>query len=188
MKSSSLVLVDDPVENRFFDLARVLARRGAGTLAAIVLPAPLSDATTAFTVPDGDVIWKACATTAGAPVAMRQYRVGRPGSVAAALPLPLAPAIEELLRVVPPPFAVVAFVSRATLPMLEGLHADARTQPLLKLGVTGAQLDAAFTLAEKLADDRKLHYHEHTLSLERVLGRRLESMIQAHAERAPQGS
>jgi hypothetical protein len=40
-----------------------------------------------------------------------------------------------------------------------------------------------YTAAQKLLADGKLQYHEHTQSLERVLGRRLESMLAAHRGR-----
>src|SRR6188474_2218927 len=107
MSAMSVVLVDDPAANRHFDLRRTLERRGAWRLAARVVPADM-------------------------PVPA--YRVGDPDATRAPA-LALAAALDELVRRVPPPFAVVVFVSLATLPFVEALHLDPRSRPLLKIGV-----------------------------------------------------
>jgi len=177
MGAMSVVLVDDPAANRQFDLGCTLERRGAWRLGARVVPGEIAAADAM--AEDVAAIAAASAITAGAPVPLRNYRIGDPGPTLGP-GLALGPALDELVRRVPPPFAVIVFVSLATLPFVEALHLDPRSRPLLKIGVTSPRLDPAFTLAQKLFADGKLQHHEHTPALERVLGRRLESMLAAH--------
>jgi hypothetical protein len=92
-----------------------------------------------------------------------------------------AQSADALARLVGPPFVLVVFLSVATLPLVEALHADERTRPLLKLGITGWRLDPDYNLTQKLVAQGKLHYHEHGVSLERLLCRRLDLMLRAHA-------
>jgi hypothetical protein len=173
--------VDDKQENRQFDLERSLTRHGWGRVRARVLPDELA-ANGSAADPADIAAAAASAISAGAPIALHLYRVELEAAPVAP-PMRLGAALDELLQRVPVPFTVVVFVSWATLPFVEALHLEPRSRGLLKIGITGARLDPAYTVAQKLRADGKLHYHEHTQSLERVLGPRLESMVAAHRER-----
>lgn len=169
----NLVLVQDPRELGFLDLERLLSGRGPGKLSAVVEAA-------------GEASGTLPSETAGAPIPVTRYRLRGAGkrNGSTAEDLDAAAAVERIVAQVPPPFAVVALVSFATLPLLEALHADSRTRDFFKWGITGVQLDTNYNLARKLYFDGKIHYHEHTLSLHKVIRKRLVSMIEAHAERA----
>jgi hypothetical protein len=132
---------------------------------------------------DGVELAAACAITAGHPVPHGSFRLLRLASKNAPPPAlhPATAVVDALAAVVPPPFALVVFVSASTLPLVEALHADPRTRNSLRVGVTGWRLDPDYTLAQKLVDSRKLHYHEHGKTLERVLCQRLEKMVRAQA-------
>jgi hypothetical protein len=176
---TAILLVDDPEANHVFDLRAVLERGRVGPLVAVARPGErlANDSAPAAIV-------AASAVSAGAPVPMRAYVVENARTPFASEQRPVGAAVEALVAAAgTPPAALVVFVSVATLPLVEALHADPRTRTWLRLGITDVKLDPAYTLAQKLVFDRKLHYHEHTLSLERLLDKRLHSMWEAHAAR-----
>ena len=157
---ADLVLVDDPIANDLFDLKGLLATGASGHLAAIAVPSQGGAGRYRIDSPGGS----------GAPIASRE---GTPED-----------AIGWFLERPSLPFAVIAFVSSATLPLLEALHADPRTRDLFKLGITGPRLDTPYNLARKLVRDGKIHYHEHTLTLPVVLHKRFATMLRAYADAA----
>jgi hypothetical protein len=161
---ADLVLVDDPGANDLFDLKGLLGGGASGYLAASVVPKSGADG------PQAGLFTVAWAADAGG-------RDDRRDGTATMV-------IEALLDKPALPFAVVAFVSAATLPFLEALYADERTRGVFKLGVTGPRLDTPYNLARKLIRDGKIHYHEHTLTLPVVLHKRLATMQRAHAATA----
>jgi hypothetical protein len=181
--AASLILVDDPVVGAPFDLRRVLGR-GRRRLAAVVEPLPGTDGGPPADADAAAAVAQAAARTAGAPVPDTRYRLAPAGRATALIDgLAATDVVAALLQHVPAPGGIVAVVSRATLPLLEALAAGERTRSLLRVGVTGSELDVPFNLARKLAADGKLHYHEHTPVLSRVLAKRLDAMLLAHAER-----
>ena len=176
----SAILVDDPTRHAPFDLARVLKRCGAVNLALVVEPEPGPTPEDAGT--DGTALAAACAATYGAPVPLPRYQARYLSrTVISGSRFAAADSAAALARLVRPPFVLVVFSSAATLPLIEALHADERTRALLKLGITGWRLDPDYNLTQKLVSQGKLHYHEHGVSLERLLCRRLEVMQRAHA-------
>ncbi len=178
---SDLVLVDDPIANDLFDLQGLLATGDSGHLAAIAIAVPAATGAISAAVAAG-------ARTAGSDIVSVSYRVTSPGSkgVREESELEGTPeeAVEFFLQRPGLPFAVIVFVSAATLPMVEALHTDERTRALFKLGVTGPRFDTPYNLARKLVRDGKIHYHEHTLTLPVVLHKRFATMLRAHATAA----
>jgi len=178
---SDLVLVDDPVANDVFDLQGLLAAGDSGHLAAIAVAVPAAAGAASEALAAG-------ALTAGADLAAVRYRVTWPGASGVRDGAEREGTPEEavgfFLERPGLPFAVIVFVSSATLPMVEALHAEERTRPLFKLGVTGPRLDTPYNLARKLVRDGKIHYHEHTLTLPVVLHKRFATMVRAHATAA----
>lgn len=178
---SDLVLVDDPIANDLFDLRGLLATGDSGHLAAIAMATPAAAGATSEAVEAG-------ARTAGADIVSVRYRVLSPGSKGVRENSELEGTPEEavgfFLERPGLPFAVIVFVSPATLPLVEALHTDERTRPLFKLGVTGPRFDNPYNLARKLIRDGKIHYHEHTLTLPVVLHKRFATMLRAHATAA----
>jgi hypothetical protein len=175
-----LVLVDDPLENDLFDLRRLLAGRGPCTLVGVATPIP-GPTVAADTTPARAAIAAASAVTSGAPTPLPGYRlVAVRDKRAAERTFEVQDAVAVLADLAPGRAVVVAFVSPATLPVLEALHADPRTRPWLKLGVTGAHLDRNYNIARKLVYDGKLAYHEHSNALDGVLIQRLELMLRSY--------
>lgn len=161
---SDLVLVDDPIANDLFDLKGLLAGGTSGQLAAIATPLEAGGAAgpARYRVVSPGGSGEPIATRDGTPEEVIGFFLERPGL----------------------PFAVIGFVSSATLPLLEALHADPRTRDLFKLGITGPRFDTPYNLARKLIRDGKIHYHEHTLTLPVVLHKRFATMLRAHAAAA----
>jgi len=178
--SLPLVLVDDPTRPVPFDLVRTV-KACPTRLAWIVEPVGASTDAAA----EGEALAAACAATAGSPVALPRYRAHVFGDRRRA-PAEFAAAqtAETLAGLVPPPFVLVVFVSRATLPLVEAVHADSRTRALLRIGITGWKLGPEYNLAQKLVAQGKLEYHEHAMTLERTFCQRLGRMLEAHAARA----
>ncbi len=185
MAKHPVILIDDPRTNTTFDLQRPL-RGWRGGLAAVVTPvgepsaegaesaqapyAGKNDSHSTRVLKHADVRY----TLVGKRSGEREFRVAECAEV-------FAPwASEEPI--------LVGFVSYATTPLLVALaHADA-FRDALRVGVSGVRLDTQYNLARKLIVDGLIHYHEHTLALEKVLNSRLALMLQAHQERRRAGS
>lgn len=177
------LLLDDPSANDLYDLSGILSGWKDGVAGVIV---PLGLAT-----PEGDGKGPAPAakndseTTRALKSARIRYRLERRGEQ----PREFDPATgPELVRGLGPTLVVVGFVSPATFPLLVALAEHESTRGFLRVGVSGVRLDHSYNLARKLFADGVIAYHEHTHALARVLCRRLDLMLAAHAERQRAGA
>ena len=169
-----VILCDDPDANDVFDLRGILSRGGPCRLALVVEPEK-----------------EAGSASAGAPEGATEARYRLTSAVANGVPprtFTLGEAPAALLELAGSPPILVTFVSRATAPLVEALAADERTARLLRVGVTGVRLDDNYNLAQKLLGERKLHYHEHSRALEKLLQPRLATMLRARVEVQSGGS
>ena len=188
--TQAIVLVNDPVVNRRFDLAAAVGRARRVRLALVVEPAP-AEAAGIHSAPsgDGDALAAACAATFGAPVAPGRFFLHLPGRPSgSATGLFAAEAVAALVQQAGPAAVVVGVVSLQTLPLWEALHADPRTQGAPKIGITSPRLDLNWNLAQKLLADGKLQLHEHSSTLERTLGRRIDTLLAGHVNRGVPGA
>ena len=186
----AIVLVEDPCTKPRFDLAAAVGRSRHAKLAVVVEAVPGEPAADG-TVPssDGAALAAACATTFGAPVVLGRFRVRQPGREASGTPAVHAgDALSAVVQRAGPKLLVIGSVSLLTLPLWEALHADPRTRAALKIGITSPQLDLNWNLAQKLFVDGKLHLHEHSLALERMLGPRIDTVLARHASRGVPGA
>ena len=186
----AIVLLEDLGARHGFDLAAAVRTSRRGRL-AVVVEAEAGEAGPATALPGGDGAALAAASAAsfGAPVAPARFRVRLRGREASGTPaVHAAEALEAMVQKAGPALVVVGFVSGRTLPLWEALHGDPRTQTAPKIGVTTPHLDANWSLAQKLLADGKLSVHEHSMTLERILGRRIDLLLSRHASRGVPGS
>ena len=159
----AVVLFDDPKESGPLDLESALAKRGPFRLVAVLEPEPAGDSAP----PGARYRFRRAAAKNGA---------GPPRFTASEVPA-------HLSQLGAGAFVVVAFVSPATVPLLVALHADPRTRPFLRCGVTLPRLDRDYNLAQTLISEGKLHYHEHSQHVEEMLPKRLKAMLRVQSAR-----
>ena len=165
----AVVLFDDPRESGPLDLESALGKRGPFRLVAVLEP-------------------EAAGPPAPSPAAARycfRHAAAKNGAARPSFVASEAPA--ALLQLGAADFAVVAFVSPATVPLLVALHGDARTRPFLRCGVTLPRLDRDYNLAQTLISEGKLHYHEHSQHVEEMLPKRLKTMLRVQSARQAAG-
>lgn len=185
MAKHPAILVDDPVVNGHFDLRRTLRGWRAG-LAAVITPlADTEDAqpATSATPYAGKNDSESTLTLKHRVV---RYRVeGKQTGEREFSAAECAAVLQPLASEAP---ILVSFVSYATAPLIVALAHTEAFATILRVGVSGVRLDTQYNLARKLIVDGLIHYHEHTLVLEKVLCHRLRLMLEAHEERRRAGS
>jgi hypothetical protein len=172
----ALVLCDDPRESGSFELESALAKRGPFRLIAVLEPEP-AETSPIRTADDG--ISTVATTYAGTTRPEARYRFRQAASKNGSGPRSFgaSEAAATLSQLAAGPFVLVAFVSPATVPLVAALHADERTRAFLRCGVTLPRLDRDYNLAQTLVSEGKLHYHEHSQHLEKMLQKRLQTML-----------
>jgi hypothetical protein len=187
--TQAIVLVNDRIANRRYDLLAALRRARRARVVAVVEPAsePVAPPRPAGSA-DGDGVAAAAAATFGAPVALGRFLVQRPGETGGGQAVYAEETVASLLQRAGSVPVFVGVVSLATLPLWEALHADARTQAALKIGITSPRLDADWNLAQKLVADGKLQLHEHSATIERMLARHLDTLLAGHTSRGVPGA